>query len=827
MRSLRKSPGYASVVVLTLGLGLGVNTALFTWFNAAAFRPLPVVRPDGLYSLQRLDEKWNATKAMSYADFVAYRDQQTVFSGLAAATDASVTLVEADPSDEDGRFSRVQLRVQTVSPNYFTVFSVPMALGRPLSPADETSTRALPVIVISHRFWQNNLGGDPGVIGRTLRLKGLAEEALTIVGVTSPDFLGTKPGAVVGWVPALLRRGEQWRTDLNSAGYLLTGRLRTGVAREQAEEELSAIANALLPRSSRSPKVAESITLLKASTYLNLGAKDLPFLLPLFALFGAVFVVSCANASNLILARTVTRQFEFAVRSALGASRWRLCTQIMTESLTLGLGGGLAGWGVAAGLLQFVWPRLLDLVPVAREGTAGLILQADYRVFVFTLGVSILAGAAGGLFPALQVTRRNVESALKQEGSAFGRGIRVSRLRNFLVVAQLALSAALLFTAGLLAHRSLRLQFQDLGFDSAPLVTLEVLTPTTLTPDELDSARRQALERVRTLPGVAAVSAMPGFPFASAQTTVSLPSVEIPGGRRIDNVVRLTVPASFFSTLQLPPVRGRTFSAEEGEDDQVVIISEKAARLFWPDTEALGRQLEVPRQTLPGGRPDEVATGNEANAPRVLLTVVGIVPEARVYDPGSGDRAVIYLPLGPSNAGLPHLLVRMDQAIERPPAALREATRAVTGLAPSMISVKEGFATAFVLYQVTAWVAVILAGLSLIIAVIGLHGMMTFTVNQRTKEIGIRMALGATSGRVISTLVLECLKLVGLGTFAGYALSWAIVKAARAMLFGVTAVDPLASLGIVLLLGAVALLACWFPARHAAKVDPVVALRAE
>ncbi|HEX2101748.1 MAG TPA: ABC transporter permease, partial [Candidatus Synoicihabitans sp.] len=588
VRMLCKHPGFTIVVVLTLALGLGVNTALFTWFNAAAFRPLPVSDPGRLFALTRLNENGSETKAMSYIDFVTYRDHQTVLAGLAAASGGGVELLDAAELNAVTGEIRSELPIELVSSNYFAVFGVPMALGRPLMTADETFSSALPVIVLSHRFWQAHFGGDPNVIGRTLRVRGLTEEALTVVGVTSEEFHGTRPGALAGWVPLLLRPGDKWRTDLKATTLTLTARLRPGVSSEHAAEELQVIANEFLARPRPGPNARETIVLTRASTYLNLTGQMLTVLLPMICLFGAVFLVSCANASNLILARTVTRQFEFAVRSALGATRRRLVTLLMTESLVLGVLGGLVGWAVAAGLLHVVLPWLLDMMPGAREGTAGLYLHADYSVFVFTLTVSMLAGAAGGSLPALHVTRRNVVSALNREGSPFGRRLRLSRVRSYLAVAQLALSSALLFTAGLLVHRALRTEFQDVGFDKSRLLVFEVLAPRTYESGQRDAARRQAASRLRNLPDVAAVSETPRFPFAPSRGTASVPNADATQARTVA-ILHLAVPSDYLATLQLPLTRGRFFAGDETPGDRVAVISETAARELSPDRDALGQ----------------------------------------------------------------------------------------------------------------------------------------------------------------------------------------------------------------------------------------------
>jgi predicted permease len=829
VRTLRKCPGFTSIVVLTLALGLGVNTALFTWFNAIAFRPLPVPDPEQLVTLTRLDAQGRENTAVSYADFVAFRDYQTVLSGLAAWARMDVELAEEPEVNAATGAKSVGIRLETVSANYFTVFRVPMALGRPLVAADETSSRAEPIIVLHHRFWQQHFGGDPAVIGRTLRLRvpggtrerELVEETRTIVGVTHAEFYGTRPETVAGWVPFDASRSDP------KATYRATGRLRPGISREQAAEELQVIANEIPARPDAGPRAKETIALARASTYFTLTAKHFEILLPIIGVFGAVFVVSCANASNLILARMVTRQFEFSVRSALGATRPRLFTLLLTESLVLGLCGGIAGWAVAAGLLQFVWPWLIDMVGGAREGMAGLHLHADSRVFGFTVVVSILAGAAGGVLPALHVTRCNFLSALNREGSPFGRGFRLSRVRSFLAVAQLALSSALLFTAGLLVHRALRTQFEGVGFDKSRLLAFEVLAPRTHDAGQLDIARRQVLERIRTLPDVAAVSAMPQYPFASSRVQVSVPAGE-ETDMRLLTTLHSTVPADYFATLQLPVIRGRAFTAGETSSDRIVVVSETAARTLWPNRDALGQRLDLPTAIITPGPASAAGPTNEANIPRTTFTVVGIVRDTRVYDPwAKGDRGLIYLPLRPQTRAAPYLLIRTHQAASSAIAVLQQVGREVTGIVPHVFTVDDVFAQAFMQHRVIAWVAGILAAISLIVAVIGLYGVMSYTVNQRVKEIGIRIALGVTPRRVASGIVLESLCLVGGGAVVGYGLSMALTVIARNMFVGVSAFEPVACAVVGLFLATIGVFACWMPARRASKVDPIVALRAE
>jgi macrolide transport system ATP-binding/permease protein len=828
-RSLRKSPGYAAVVVLTLALGLGVNLALFTWFNAAAFRPLPVPDPEQLFTLTRLDEKGREMKEMSYTDFATYREHQTAFSGLAAAAVKVGGSVEAAEFPDAEEALPFEFNLEMVSANFFAVYGAPMALGRPLVPADEKGSSALPVVVLSHRFWQNYQGGDPAVIGRILRVRGLTEQSLTVVGVTGPEFHGTKPGAPAGWVPLLLRPGTAWRTDLKATDYKLTGRLRPGYGREQAAAELREIANELLVRPRGAGVTTETLGLVRASTFVTLSPQQLVMLLPLFGLFGAVFLVSCANASNLILARAVTRQFEFAVRSALGATRRRLFAQIMTESLLLAVMGGLAGWAVAAGLLRFVWPWLLDMIPGVRIATTGLYLHADHRVFGFTLVVSMLAGAAGGLLPALQVTRRNVDSGLKQEGSAFGQGVRLSRVRGLLAVAQLALSAALLFTAGLLAHRTLQTQFQDAGFDRSHLLTVEALALAPAGRDkdagQLDSARRQVLARLLALPEVTAVSEMSAFPFVSSRAKITLPVPGQPAGSVVE-VAQATVPANYFATLQLPLVRGRAFAAEESARDRVAVINETAAREFWPGQEPIGQHLDVSARLL-GMAPTAGEAADAGQDVQVSLTVIGVARDARIYDTWSGLRPVLFLPQGPQAKAASYLLVRTSRPAEQTRATLLQMGRATTGLAPRIHTAEEFYANTYVVYRVVAWVAGILAALALIVAVLGLYGVMAFTVNQRVREIGIRIALGATPGRVVSGILRESLWLVGVGIAVGYGLSLVTTVFARALFFGVDAFDPLAGIVVSFCLVAIGVFACWLPAQRAAKVDPMVALRTE
>jgi predicted permease len=826
VRTLRKSPGSSSVIVFTLALGLGVNMAVFTWFNAVAFRPLPVRDPGQLFTLARMDANGGETSAMSYTDFETYREHQTVLSGLVASAGVHVQPVDADEFAAPAGEEPAGFPVEAVSTNYFDVIGVPMALGRPLLASDETSTRAFPVIVLNHRFWQNHLGGDPAVIGRKLRLRGLAEESLTIVGVTGPEFFGTRPGALAGWVPLFMRPGDGWRSDLKATNFTLAGRLRPGISPEQAAEELRVIANEFLARPRVGHGAAETIILNPASTYLNLTAKHISLLLPLTCMFGAVFLISCANASNLILARAVTRQFEFAVRAAYGASRRRLFSLIITESVLLGVLGGLAGWAVAAALLRFAWPWLVNMVPDAREGVAGLHLHADHRVFLFTLIVSMIAGVSGGLLPALHVMRRSVVSALKQQGSAFGRGLSVSRVRNILAVAQIALSSALIYTAGLLAHRAVLTQFADVGFDKSRLLTLEVRAPRTYESHMLDSARKQVIERIRALPDVVAVSEMPRFPFAPSRATVTVPAGDSADSRPV-YVLHAAVPANYFDTLQLPLTRGRAFAASEIASDRIAVINETAAREFFPEGNPLGRSFNVPSAILPDSGESAAKSVDGANAPHATLTVVGVVRDTRLYDPWSGDRPMVFLPLAQQTSTAPYLLIRTGSEAAGSVATLQQLGREVTGIVPRTLTVDDLFASAAVQFRVIAWGAGILAALSLIVAVIGLYGVMSFAVTQRGKEIGIRVAMGATPGHVVSGIVRESMRLVGVGAALGFGLSVMASSVARTFLFEVDAFDPLAGAIVALLLSAVAILACWEPARRAARVDPMVALRAE
>ncbi|HEX2861152.1 MAG TPA: ABC transporter permease, partial [Lacunisphaera sp.] len=597
-------------------MGLGVNTALFTWFNAIAFRPLPVMNPDQLYTLARVGVDGGTRHRMPYPDFIHLREHQTVFSELTAAAGCGVEFGEADQSNPVTGEAPLTRRVDAVATNYFALFGVPMALGRPLVPDDETTTRAQAVIVLSHEFWQRQFNGDPSIVGRTIRVQGLTEETVTVVGVTGAAFYGTRPEALAGWVPMLLRPGQAWRTDGMGRDCVVTGRLRSGVSREQAADELQAIVGTLPTRDRAGSSKPESIALVGASSYIVLTAKQVAQMLPLIALFGVVLVVAGVNASNLILARAVTRQFEFAVRSALGATRRRLFAQIMTEALVLGLLGGVAGWLIAAGLLRFVWPWLLNMVPGAREALAGLNLQADHRVFGFTVAASLLAGAVGGLLPALQATRRNLDSGLKRDGSIFGPRLHLGRVRNLLAIAQLALSAALLFTAGSLVHRALGGEFADVGLDQARLATFQVRIPWKLPPDRVDAARRQAIARIRALPAVAAVSEMPRFPFAAAGT-----QVVIPGGgdepARTRAILHLAVPVDYFSTIQLPLIRGRIFTESEIAGDPVVVINEKAAREFWPAGEPVGQRLELPAEIIHTEESSASQAGTTGDRPRI------------------------------------------------------------------------------------------------------------------------------------------------------------------------------------------------------------------
>ncbi|MGH9844501.1 MAG: ABC transporter permease, partial [Blastocatellia bacterium] len=831
LRMLRKNPGFSLVAILTLALGIGVNTALFTVFDALMLKPLPLKDPDSLVNLSGVDQGGGRHKLFSYLDYLDYRDRNRTLTGLVAWNKAAVVLGEAQTGRDDVSVGAGHIFGQIVSANYFAVLGAEMALGRGFLPEEDHTPGTHAVIVLSHHFWQQQFEGDPHIIGKTIRLQ---SRPFTVVGVTAREFIGTTPDTPAFWVPLMMRdqiiplglgeNHQRWLTEREADSFGLLGRLKPGATQPQARAEMSLLAQQLAQQ--YPGKDRKTAVLAKSgASLINLDAKQLPFLLPLLVAFGLVLLIACANVANLLLARAARRQKEIGVRLALGASRFRVIRQLLTESALISAIGGLAGLLAASWILRLLYTVLLARLP---ELTPFLNLELDYRIFGFTLLAAISAGVAAGLAPALQASRPNLTAALKDEGSTFGQHLSQSRLRNGLIVTQIAVSLALLIGAGLLARNLQRAQMIDVGFEPQNLlsVAINLNAPGEQSAQQRGELRRLLAERLRALPGVKSVSQAFRQP-SSGQ--LSSTTITIAGQAAIDDrPLRANynfVSPQHFETLGIRLIRGRGFTEQEATSSApVVVISEATAQKFWPGQDAVGQHIGLAAAAL---SPDSDAA---RGTPTVFLSyeVIGIAHDTRSGWVWEKDETYLYVPLSRDNHLDNYLLVRAEGDMQRVMATVRGEAEAIDPRLSAVVQrTSDHIDESMTPFRALALLAGVLGALALLLASIGLYGVMSFVVTQRTREIGIRIALGAQSGEVVLLFLKEGLRLTAIGLAIGLAGGAGIARLLAAMLVDLSPLDPLAFGGVSVLLALVALLATYLPARRATKVDPMTALRHE
>jgi predicted permease len=801
MRILAKAPGFTAVAVISLALGIGVNTTIFSLINGALFRPLPRVKePAALV--------WFRAPA-SYPDYEDFRDQNDVFSGISSLSGTREISLSRGGQPE-------LVKGEFVSVNYFSVLGVDVSTGRAFLPEEDRIDDAKPVVVLSHGLWRRRFGGDPNLIGGSVNLNGLN---FTVIGVAPPGFVGAEvhmprdlwapmaiyprfpPAGKGATVPNPLRnRGMYW---LN-----LVARLKTGVTRVQAQAAMTAIV-ARLSQERRHQTIDERLRAVELLTVSGgLDPRDRAGALPISGLLQAivslVLFTACANIAGLLLARSSLRRREIGIRQALGASRARIIRQLLTESLLLSLLGALAGLLVAA------WARDLLISLSGATPIAALDLSLDYRVLSFTFSASLLAGLTFGLAPALQASKPDLIPALKNE--AAGKSYRRSRLRNAFVVSQTALSVVLLIGSGLFIRSLRNAQTIDPGFkvESALIATLD---PGLLRYGEEQGQEffRQAVERVEALSGVERASLMCFVPLGLrfAQHDVFVEGRN--GSRNATTGFNIVAPR-YFQTMGVPVARGREFTSQDRTGAQsVVMINETLARRLWPGEDPIGKRLRL------GGPSDPEAE------------VIGVARDGKYATLGENARPYIYRPLLQSYESKMTLVVRTAGKPETLIAAVRERIQSLDPNLPVSQITTLADQVNFALFPARLGAALLGAFglLALGLAATGIYGVIAYSVSQRTQEFGIRMALGADGADVRRLVLREGLKVVLIGVTAGLALSLAATRLITVFLYGVGANDPLTFVGVALLLTAVALLACYLPAWRATKVDPIVTLRRE
>ena len=796
VRTMLNKPGFTLIAVITLALGIGGSTAIFTVVDAALLRGLPYKSPDRLYHLwERTPQKEFAQREFSYPDYQDYQQNQ-VLDGLAAYTGGGGIM--------SGRGEPEQVFAPSASANFFSVLGVDPIIGRTFQPGEDK--RGAPrVVVLTYGLWQRRFGGDKGIIGQSLTISG---DSYTVVGVLPASF------------QFALRNADLWRsyqpTDAQLTrrfmhGTNLIGRLKAGVSPEQAQAQLSVIAKRIEDENQQS-HAGTGLKLIPLQEQVVGQVK--PILLVLLAAVGFVLLIACANVASLLLTRSLSRQKEVAIRAALGASRWRVIRQLLTESLLLSLLGGAAGlliayWGVHA-LVAVLPDGQLNALPFLRS------LHIDASILGFSFGLSLLTGIVFGLVPALQSSRPDLNEVLK-EGGRNTAGSVGHRLRGALVMTEIALAVVLLVGAGLMMKSLLRLLQSDIGFKPQNVLTMTVVLPAA----KYSEANKQVdlfdqlKERVQSLPGIAGVGTVDNLPLNGGNTTRFYVDGDPipPPGQAIEANLRV-VDERYFQALGVPLIAGRLFDErDKANAPSVVIIGKTLADRVFAGRDPIGRQIKYP--SIPG-QPS---------------LIVGVIGDVKIAGLDEAIRPVLYFPFRQAPSMATNLVVRTNGDPTAVAAAVRNETRTLEpDVAIFNVNAMEQLISnspAAFMRRFPALLISIFAGVALLLASIGIYGVVSYSVSQQTHYIGVRMALGAQAADILKMVLRQGLTLALGGMALGIVAALGLTRLLRSLLFEVRTTDITTFVFVLGTLFVVALLACYIPARRATKVDPLVALRYE
>ena len=801
LRMLAKSPGFTAIVVLTLALGIGANSTIFSWINSTLLNPIPgVAHTSDLVTVMRGERSEHPTPPFSYLDYADLRDHNQSLSSLLAYHDDFMSLTGTDKPE--------RIYGALTSANYFDVLGVRPILGRGFLPAEEQRRGGASVAVISEDMWRARFGSDRSIIGRTIQIN---RRLYTIVGVAPPDFQGCKTGLRTDvWIPLGMDPfvwGPNRPEDRGAFWLQVLGKLKPGVDRRQAEGELNLLMQQIIENSRNVDRGPSQITLdplwrspFGANVYMY---KTLPMLL---ALAAVLLLLACANVANLLLVRSVTRRREMALRLALGASRWRLLRQLMVESVLLALAGGgvamlLTTW-TAGTFAAFVPPSSL---PFTLNG------HADRTVLLVTMVVAILSAMIFGILPGLRTSSLEPITVLKEEAGSMSSGIHKSRLSRALVVVQISLSLLLLISAGLFARSLRNAQRLDPGFDpNHVLLASYELGPAGYSEAQGIAFHRQLLSKLEALPGVESVTLADFSPLSfSLHSDDVLPDGYLPKPGESMEVSRAIVGPNYLRTMRIPIIGGRDFTEQDMEKSQrVAIVNQAFVDRYWPGQDPLGKRISVYGQ---------------------WFNVVGVARNGKyrrlVYPP----EPVFFQPLYQRYRDLVTIHARVTGDPQGYAAEVERTVHQLNADLPVVgaTTLKSSMQLGSIFERLAGTFAGAFGLLALILAAVGIYGVIAYTTRQRTHEIAIRIALGAERVAVFWLVLGQGLLLTLTGLAAGVAVSLALTRYLKSVLFGVTATDLLTYAAVALLLCLVSLVACYIPARRATKVDPMVALRYE
>jgi len=809
IRMLIKTPGVTLVAVITLALGIGANTAIFSSVSAFTSRPLPVPKPDQLIRPVEIAEDRGTADNFSYPDFVDYRNQSTVFSGLCAEDMVQVAIDTQEQNDV--------IWGQIVSGNFFDMLQIKPVMGRAFAPDEDGAPGAHPVVVLGHSLWQRRFASDPNIVGKTLRLN---NRQFQVIGVAPESFKGTKFGLSMDfWAPMAMVGELSGSADLltsrDSHWLTILGRLKPGVGVSQASAEMNAISlrlnQAYMDERSNNTQ-AKVVTEIdgrwgEAATVIKTGG------MLAMAIVALVLLIACANVANLLLARAAARRKEIGIRLALGASRARLIRQLLTESLLLSLIGG----GLGLLLANWMTDLMQGFIPVLQYNVVEDFFALDSRALMFTLVISVATGIVFGLAPAWNSSNPDVVPVLKG-GSGIvekGRTRRVT-LRSSLVVAQVALSLVVLVCAGLFIKSFRKAQQMDPGFDTKNAVLMTLNPP--LVGYDNDRTRnfyQQITERARSIPGVEAVALTRLMPLGDSSNSngpVLKEGETLARGSAGRDITTNVISPDYFKAMQIPIMEGRDFDDRDREKTQrVVIVNQRMAQVLWPNESAVGKRIFI---------------GADSHDP---LEVVGVVKTGKYRTLAEDPRMFFYYPLSQRRPGIMTMVMRTNGDPRNFVGALRHEVQQLDRAVPMSAVKTMAQHMTWPLWgpSMAATLALAFGVIALLLSSVGLYSVMAYVVSQRTKEVGIRMALGASRQDVLKMITSQGMRLAIVGAGLGLVLALVLAKVMSSLLIGVSGYDITTFVIVSVVLSVVAFVASYLPARRATKVNPLIALRYE
>jgi predicted permease len=814
MRALRKAPGFAVIAIVTLGLGMAINTTVFSVINGLLLRSLPVSHPEQITVLALKQQGTDGFQTFSYPDFLDIRSQSKSIGEVFAYRTSLVSIVAQNRGDH--------CIISRVSGNYFSTLGIQPALGRLILPTEGQTPNSDPVIVLSYAYWQKRFNRDPSIVGKTVQVD---DHAMTVVGIAPKDFLGTYAFlSMDGFIPIGATTGtmglesenvlrEFWeKRDRRSISLL--ARLNPGVDLKQASATFGVVANRI---AEQHPDTDKAISIQVFPEKLARPEPDpdntIPYTALAFTALGAlVLLVACFNIANVLLVRATVRQREMAIRAAIGAGRVRLIRQYLTESLMLALFGGIAGM-----LLGWWAAGFLGSLNLGTDLPVKFNFDPDLRVFLFALGVVVLTGAVVGILPALRVARTDVNTMLREGGRGSTDGGRRHWVRNGLVMAQVAGSLLLLIVAGLFVRSARHAEQISLGFNPDHVLDIPIDVKQVGYTDEQGKQFFRTLdERLRVLPGVTSESEAFFTPLSliSADQGLVFDGRELEPGQTAPDVMYNVISPDYFTTLQIPLRQGRVFTAADRDKaPNVAVVNEAMAKKFWPGQDVIGKHF---RFTV--GEPKR-------------WEVVGVVGNTKIKSITEEETPFFYIPVEQSY--IPLRTIHLRTSIP-PDSIVRQATAQIQELAPTLPIV--GARTlpedlsginGYLFYNLGAQLTTTIGLLGLLLAIVGVYSVVSYAAVQRTHEIGIRVALGANRVDILRMVLGQSIVIVGVGILVGLGISLAATRLVAGLLVGISPTDPVTFISVVAVLAVVAIAACWLPAHRATRVNPLVALRYE